>query len=183
MLVLYKFNNLISSKRIMMKKIISILLLSLSFCIEDSTSQEFLLFPGPNLISFNVITNDLSIESYLESIEENITSIITQGEIGLFINDLSEEELDNAPSLKSFEYNPWDEPTREFVNSVIKMYLNPGDAIDKVTNSTFEAAPTDTNETIAAPAKTAAKKAAPAPAAESAAQSDDLESFLNDLEI
>ena len=71
----------------MMKKIISILLLSLSFSVEDSINQEFLLFPGPNLVSFNVTTDDLSIQSYLESIEDNIISIITQGEIGLFIND------------------------------------------------------------------------------------------------
>ena len=71
----------------MIKKIISILLLSLSFSIENSTNQEFLLFPGPNLVSFNVTTDDLSIQSYLESIEDNIISIITQGEIGLLIND------------------------------------------------------------------------------------------------
>ena len=87
------------------------------------------------------------------------------------------EELENAPSLKSFEYQAWDAPTRDFVNSVIKMYLNPGDAMNNVINET-PASPT-TNETTA-PKVTAKKDAQPAAAA---AQSDYLESFLNDLEI
>jgi len=87
------------------------------------------------------------------------------------------EELENAPSLKSFEYQAWDAPTRDFVNSVIKMYLNPGDAMNNVVNE--NPAPPTTNETTASKV-TAKKDAQPAAAA---AQSDDLESFLNDLEI
>ena len=93
-------------------------------------------------------------------------------------------ELEGAPSLKQFEYRPWDEETRNFVNSVIKMYLNPGDAINAVTNA-FEAAPaTDTTTTTtttpkatkATTSKEDKKEAAPA-------GGDDLESFLNDLEL
>tara|TARA_Y100000385_G_scaffold136958_1_gene142319 strand:- start:4084 stop:5010 length:927 start_codon:yes stop_codon:yes gene_type:complete len=93
------------------------------------------------------------------------------------------EELDNAPSLKSFEYNAWDEPTREFVNSVIKMYLNPGESMDSLVNQT--PAPTKKVETAVAGSnntnsKVEKKDTKPA---EVAAGSDDLESFLNDLEI
>jgi hypothetical protein len=93
------------------------------------------------------------------------------------------EELDGAPSLKSFEYNAWDEPTREFVNSVIKMYLNPGESMDNLVNQT--PTPTKKVETSLAGSNntnSTAKKKDNAPA-EVAAGSDDLESFLNDLEI
>ena len=43
------------------------------------------------------------------------------------------EELDNAPSLASYDYKAWDEDTRAFVNDVLRMYLNPGDSITQVT--------------------------------------------------
>lgn len=98
------------------------------------------------------------------------------------------DELENAPSLKSFEYTPWDEPTREFVNSVIKMYLNPGDAMDKVTTSTFtEEVKTPTNTKVEE-VKTEVAGSNDANTTEStettnSGGSDDLESFLNDLEI
>ena len=92
------------------------------------------------------------------------------------------EELDNAPSLKSFEYQAWDEPTREFVNSVIKMYLNPGAAVDNITNPASFEAPSKAETPVAGSAETSNKKN-DAPAAAEAAGSDDLESFLNDLEI
>ena len=92
------------------------------------------------------------------------------------------EELDNAPSLKSFEYQAWDEPTREFVNSVIKMYLNPGAAVDNITNPANFEAPSKVETPAAGSAETSDKKK-DAPAAAEAAGSDDLESFLNDLEI
>ena len=92
------------------------------------------------------------------------------------------EELDNAPSLKSFEFQAWDEPTREFVNSVIKMYLNPGAAVDNITNPASFEAPSKAETPAAGSAETSNKKN-DAPAAAEAAGSDDLESFLNDLEI
>ena len=72
----------------MFKKIILILfILSLSLGTEDDINQEFLLFPGPNLVSFNVIPDDLSVDSFFSSIQDNIISIITQGEISLLIED------------------------------------------------------------------------------------------------
>ena len=88
-------------------------------------------------------------------------------------------ELDNAPSLSPFEYKPWDSETRDFVNGILRNYLNPGDSMDAVVS------------------KPTTKKAAvktPTPVAEAVAEigstttsnvdsSDDLDSFLNDLDI
>ena len=93
-------------------------------------------------------------------------------------------ELDAAPSLEPYEYKAWDGETLDFVNSILRNYLNPGSSIDSVIS------------------KPAAKKA-PAksePVAESSDfefpsdmtgnpdstnvdSSDDLDSFLNDLDI
>lgn len=88
------------------------------------------------------------------------------------------EELNNAPDLSNYDYQVWDEDTREFVNGVLRMYLNPGESIGNVVNNP-------------GPAKTEAKKeevavaAAPEPvkAETSVSTDDDLDSFLNDLDI
>jgi len=88
------------------------------------------------------------------------------------------EELNNAPDLSNYDYQVWDEDTREFVNGVLRMYLNPGESIGNVVNNP-------------GPAKTETKKeevavaAAPEPvkAETSVSTDDDLDSFLNDLDI
>lgn len=88
------------------------------------------------------------------------------------------EELNNAPDLTNYDYQVWDEDTREFVNGVLRMYLNPGESIGNVVNNP-------------GPAKTETKKeevavaAAPEPvkAETSVSTDDDLDSFLNDLDI
>ena len=98
--------------------------------------------------------------------------------------DAIKTELEGAPSMKQFEYRPWDEDTRNFVNSVIKMYLNPGDAMDSITNQ-FEAS-TPAPKAEKAPSTPKAEKAPSTPKAEKEATpagGDDLESFLNDLEL
>lgn len=42
---------------------------------------------------------------------------------------------ENAPDLSKYEYKPWDNDTRDFVNRVISQYIsNPGGAIDTVAN-------------------------------------------------
>ena len=142
-------------------------------------TQVFDLFEGKN---FELIINRQNdYNNYDKSKFSSSTSAIQLGKktAERTQEDMAsiKEELENAPSLKSFEYQAWDAPTRDFVNSVIKMYLNPGDAMNNVVNET--PAPPTTNETTA-PKVTAKKDAQPAAAA---AQSDDLESFLNDLEI
>jgi hypothetical protein len=84
-------------------------------------------------------------------------------------------ELEEAPSLKGYDYQPWDETARSFVNDVLRMYLNPGESIGEMTSSS--------------PKKKTAK-AAPVAAAPVASESnstvssdDDLDSFLDDLDI
>ena len=89
--------------------------------------------------------------------------------------DAIKTELEGAPSMKQFEYRPWDEDTRNFVNSVLKMYLNPGEAIDAVTNQFETSTPVPKAEKATSTPK-AEKEATPA-------GGDDLESFLNDLEL
>lgn len=99
-------------------------------------------------------------------------------------------ELDEAPSLEPYEYRAWDGETRDFVNGILRQYLNPGDSIDSVLNTG--------SSSKSAPKPAAANKQS-APAAASVAveeaadfgveeptnvdSADDLDSFLNDLDI
>lgn len=144
-------------------------------------TQVFDLFEGKNFEL--VITRQNDYNNYDTSKFSSSKSAVVIGEKSKPAERVEDDmtiiktELEGAPSLASFEYRAWDEPTREFVNSVIKMYLNPGDAMDKVTNQTFDkpvakAAPKTENAT--APEETSTG---------SGESSADLESFLNDLEI
>lgn len=97
-------------------------------------------------------------------------------------------ELDKAPSLEPYEYKPWDDEARDFVNSILRQYLNPGSAMDEIVN---------TKKAAVKPAKAAAKveessddfdfDTTSAPATSASASnvdsSDDLDAFLNDLDI
>lgn len=91
-------------------------------------------------------------------------------------------ELESAPSLAGYDYKVWDEDTRTFVNNVLRMYLNPGDNIAEVTSTPTktESKPTTSVATAVAeataPAKTEEKKS-------DVTTDDDLDSFLNDLNI
>ena len=90
-------------------------------------------------------------------------------------------ELDAAPSLEPYEYKAWDGDARDFVNGILRQYLNPGSSMDTVTSKP-KAAPVKAK---AAPVKQEAVEAVatnPSPAA-SSDDSDDLDSFLNDLDI
>jgi hypothetical protein len=101
------------------------------------------------------------------------------------------EELEKAPSLEPYEFKAWDDEARDFVNSILRQYLNPGSAMDEIVNNKK-----------ASSAKAAAKAPAPAasddfdmdfgtnessaPAAsanESSDSGDDLDAFLNDLDL
>lgn len=89
-------------------------------------------------------------------------------------------ELEGAPSLATYDYKAWDEDTRAFVNNVLRMYLNPGDSIAEVTATPATKAAPKAEPVAAAPvaANTAATEA---PA--KANTDDDLDSFLNDLNL
>jgi len=91
------------------------------------------------------------------------------------------EELDAAPSLASYEYKAWDGETRDFVNGILKMYLNPGDAISEITTSS-----TPKKEAKKEPKKEKVAETAGSTENNSASEvssDDDLDSFLNDLDI
>jgi len=87
-------------------------------------------------------------------------------------------ELDEAPSLATYDYKAWDGETRDFVNGVLKMYLNPGDAISEISTSS--------TPKKSAPKKEKVAEAVAAPTSSSTTEvssDDDLDSFLNDLDI
>lgn len=51
------------------------------------------------------------------------------------MQSFKEDLIENAPDLGKYEYQPWDDDTRDFVNKVIGQYVsNPGAAIDNVVN-------------------------------------------------
>jgi hypothetical protein len=87
-------------------------------------------------------------------------------------------ELDEAPSLSTYDYKAWDGETRDFVNGVLKMYLNPGDAISEISTSS--------TPKKSAPKKEKVAESVAAPTSSSTTEvssDDDLDSFLNDLDI
>jgi len=91
------------------------------------------------------------------------------------------EELEAAPSLKGYDYQAWDEDTRSFVNDVLRMYLNPGDSIASMTSSTPKAATKTATAVKEKPA--AAPVTSTSESTSSVSTDDDLDSFLNDLDI
>jgi len=147
-------------------------------------TQVFDLFEGKNFEL--IITRQNDYNNYDTSKFSSSKSSIQLGNAGKSAERVEEDmntiktELEEAPSLKSFEYRAWDEPTREFVNSVIKMYLNPGDAMDKVTNQTFD---TPINKVVTEETPVNKTVEASETKKEATTSGDDLESFLNDLEI
>lgn len=97
-------------------------------------------------------------------------------------------ELDNAPSLEPFQYKAWDSETRDFVNGILRNYLNPGDSINSVVSKPAAkkaAAKTPVAETAAAGSGDFEfpDDMTTNPVATNVDNSDDLDSFLNDLDI
>jgi hypothetical protein len=95
-------------------------------------------------------------------------------------------ELDKAPSLEPYEYKPWDDEARDFVNSILRQYLNPGSAMDEIVNTKKA-----TKATAAAKVQESSDDfdfdttSAPTASATTSSvdSSDDLDAFLNDLDI
>jgi len=87
-------------------------------------------------------------------------------------------ELESAPSLSTYEYKPWDDSVRDFVNQVLSQYVtNPGRSMGSVTAPA--SAPTPTATTVTETAPTPAQPAASA----TVSDDDDLDSFLDGLDI
>jgi len=147
-------------------------------------TQVFDLFEGKNFEL--IITRQGEYNNYDKSkFSASRSSIIVAGEPAERSKETMETiktELESAPDLSMYDYNAWDEDTREFVNNVLRMYLNPGDSIEHVTPS---AAPKkEAKKTTPAPVTAEATKTESASTDTSAVNTDDdLDSFLNDLDI
>lgn len=90
-------------------------------------------------------------------------------------------ELDAAPSLEPYEYKPWDAETRDFVNSILRNYLNPGDSIDSVISKPAAKKPAaKTEEKSSTDFEFPSEMTANPNMADDA---DDLDDFLNDLGV
>lgn len=90
-------------------------------------------------------------------------------------------ELDTAPSLSVYEYKPWDDAQRDFVNQVLGQYIsNPGRPMAKVsTPAPKAAAPASTTESF----DLDNVNATPSGSTETVSSDDDLDSFLDGLDI
>lgn len=103
------------------------------------------------------------------------------------------EELEKAPSLEPYEFKAWDDETRDFVNSILRQYLNPGSAMDEIVNSKKASAPKAASKAAAAPASSSAddfdmdfnstNESAASSTSASSDSGDDLDAFLNDLDL
>jgi hypothetical protein len=154
-------------------------------------TQVFDLFEGKNFEL--IITRQGEYNNYDKSKFSASTSAILMGDAPAERTKETmtaiKAELENAPSLVNYDYKAWDEDTRAFVNDVLRMYLNPGDSISAVTSSaksTPKKATTSNNTTAttvveaAAPVATTSTTESPTSAVST---DDDLDSFLNDLDI
>jgi hypothetical protein len=150
-------------------------------------TQVFDLFEGKNFEL--VITRQGEYNNY-------DTSKFSSGKSAISINGESaertkesmaviKEELDNAPSLEPYQYKAWDGDARDFVNGILRQYLNPGDSLNQVVSKpAAKAVPkkTATPEPVAETTSFEANANTTTSAA-SVDSSDDLDSFLNDLDI
>lgn len=147
-------------------------------------TQVFDLFEGKNFEL--IITRQGEYNNYDKSKFSASTSAVMIGDAPAERTQESMQaikaELDNAPSLATYEYKPWDDATRDFVMQVLGQYTtNPGASMDRVSSP--------------APAKKAAVAATAtesfdldnvdtAPAATATvSDDDDLDSFLDGLDI
>lgn len=143
-------------------------------------TQVFDLFEGKNFEL--IITRQGEYNNYDKSKFSSSKSAIILGDAPAERNKENmakiKEELDGAPSLATYDYQAWDETTRAFVNDVLRMYLNPGDSISEI------ASPAPKKSAAAAASKKEEPVAVEAEApASSVNADDDLDSFLNDLDI
>jgi len=140
-------------------------------------TQIFDLFNGKNFEL--IITRQGDFNNYDKSKFSASTSAITMSGEPAERNEESmtaiKAELDTAPSLEPYEYKPWNSETLDFVNTVLRQYLSPGTSIDTVVNTT-------TTKPKVVEAKTT-EAVAPTTNAAKVDSSDDLDSFLDDLNI
>lgn len=94
------------------------------------------------------------------------------------------EYLNSAPKLDEVEYKPWDDETRAKVHSILNQFRSPGDAIETITNTSSQV--NDDIDTMVTPKPVANEPQVSAPVEQPAASNateDDLDSFLDNLEL
>ena len=143
-------------------------------------TQIFDLFNGKNFEL--IITRQGDFNNYDKSKFSANTSAITMSdgkpaERTKEIMDAIRAELDTCPSLDPYEYQKWDSETLDFVNGILRQYLSPGSSIDTVVNT---APPKKKEEKPVAKAVTETNTQG---ASTKVSSDDDLESFLDDLNI
>lgn len=144
-------------------------------------TQVFDLFAGKNFEL--IITRQGEYNNYDKSKFSASTSAVMIGDTPAERTQESMQsikaELDAAPSLSTYEYKPWDDATRDFVNQVLNQYVsNPGRQMEAVTAPASAPTPTATATTEAAPTPSA-----PAASSTNVSDDDDLDSFLDGLDI
>lgn len=143
-------------------------------------TQVFDLFEGKNFEL--IITRQGEYNNYDKSKFSASTSAITvNGEAAERTKEtmsVIKTELDAAPSLEPYEYKVWDGDARDFVNGILRQYLNPGGSIDAVVSKPKAAPKASKPVAEATPVADASTTEST-----SADSSDDLDSFLNDLDI
>lgn len=151
-------------------------------------TQIFDLFNGKNFEL--IITRQGEYNNYDKSkFSASKSAVIVDGEAAEKTQEFMTKiktELDAAPSLEPYEYKVWDEETRDFVNSILRQYLNPGSAMDEIVSKpkSKAAAKVEESNDFDFDTTPAPKKAETAPTqSNSVDSSDDLDSFLNDLDL
>ena len=147
-------------------------------------TQVFDLFEGKNFEL--IITRQGEYNNYDKSKFSSSQSAIILGDAPAERNKENmakiKEELEGAPALATYDYQSWDETTRAFVNDVLRMYLNPGDSISEVTSPAAKTNKPNTEPKKEEPVAVEAE-AAKSNANSNVSTDDDLDSFLNDLDI
>jgi hypothetical protein len=149
-------------------------------------TQVFDLFAGKNFEL--IISRQGDFNNYDKSKFSSSTSAIdmngTPAERTKEVMSTIKTQLDAAPSLEPYEYKAWDEETRDFVNSILRNYLNPGDSMDSVISKPAAkkpAAKTESkDETTGSDFEFPSEMTATPGGASDA---DDLDDFLNDLGV
>lgn len=90
-------------------------------------------------------------------------------------------ELEAAPSLEPFQYRAWDSETRDFVNGILRNYLNPGESMDSIVSTPVAKKPAAKTEKVAETAGFSDN--VETQASTNVDSSDDLDSFLDDLGV
>ena len=144
-------------------------------------TQVFDLFEGKNFEL--IITRQGEYNNYDKSkFSSSRSAIVIDGEAAERSKESMtaiKSELEGAPSLATYDYKAWDGETRDFINGVLKMYLNPGDAISELSAPARSEKKAEPKKEKVAVTETASTNESTA----SINTDDDLDSFLNGLDV